>query len=71
MTNKGRIDITCFIEDKIYIIEFKVIKREKEKGSALSQIKERKYYEKYASEGKEIYLVGMEFSEREKNIVKL
>ncbi|MCL0067463.1 PD-(D/E)XK nuclease domain-containing protein [Peptococcaceae bacterium] len=69
MTNKGRIDITCFIEDKIYIIEFKVIKREK--GSALSQIKERKYYEKYASEGKEIYLVGMEFSEREKNIVKL
>ncbi|MCL0032436.1 PD-(D/E)XK nuclease domain-containing protein [Peptococcaceae bacterium] len=69
MTNKGRIDITCFIEDKIYIIEFKVIKSEK--GSALSQIKERKYYEKYASEGKEIYLVGMEFSEREKNIVKL
>ena len=39
MTNKGRIDITCFIEDKIYIIELKVIKSEK--GSATFTIREK------------------------------
>jgi len=62
VTNKGRIDLTLFIEDKIYIIEFKV------GNKALKQIKERKYYEKYLNENKEIYLVGIEFDENEKNI---
>ncbi len=69
VTNKGRIDLTLFIEDKIYIIEFKVIANDKEQGTALKQIKEKKYHEKYIKEDKEIYLVGMEFSEEEKNIV--
>ncbi|MCD5405959.1 MAG: PD-(D/E)XK nuclease domain-containing protein, partial [Desulfotomaculum sp.] len=69
VTNKGRIDLTVFIEDKIYVIEFKVIKNEKEKGTALKQIKEKKYHEKYVDERQEIYLVGMEFGEEERNIV--
>ncbi|MCL0052415.1 PD-(D/E)XK nuclease domain-containing protein [Peptococcaceae bacterium] len=58
-----------FIDDKTYIIEFKVITSEKEKGTALKQVRERKYHEKYLEESKEIYLVGMEFSENERNIV--
>jgi len=58
VTNRGRIDLTLFIEDKIYIIEFKV-------GSeALKQIKEKKYYEKYLNEKKDIYLVGIEFEDK-------
>jgi len=69
ITNKGRIDITCFMGDKTYIMEFKVMKSKREKGSVLVQIKKKKYYEKYAGGGKEIYIVGMEFSEEEKNIV--
>lgn len=46
-----------------------MIANDKEQGTALKQIKEKKYHEKYIKEGKEIYLVGMEFSEEEKNIV--
>ncbi|MCL0028175.1 ATP-binding protein [Peptococcaceae bacterium] len=69
VTNKGRMDLTLFIEDKIYVIEFKVIASDKEKGTALKQIKERKYHQKYIGESKKIYLVGMEFSEGERNIV--
>ena len=65
VTNLGRIDLTLFIEDKIYIIEFKV-------GSddALSQIKEKNYAQKYKNHNKEIYLVGINFSKEKRNIVK-
>ncbi|BAI79854.1 conserved hypothetical protein [Deferribacter desulfuricans SSM1] len=66
VTNKGRIDLTLFVNDKIYIVEFKV---DGKKGEALRQIKEKKYAEKYLDKSKEIYLVGIEFSSEEKNIV--
>ncbi|MCK5663662.1 MAG: PD-(D/E)XK nuclease domain-containing protein, partial [Thiotrichaceae bacterium] len=39
---------------------------------ALSQIKEKRYYEKYdkddAQPNREIYLIGIEFSKEERNI---
>ena len=66
-TNKGRIDLTAFMENKIYIIEFKVVDKPSE--DPLKQIKEKKYYEKYLSEEKEIYIVGIEFSEEQMNII--
>ncbi len=65
VTNKGRIDLTLKFDDKIYIIEFKVNNEE-----PLKQIKEKKYYEKYLSVNKEIYLIGIVFDEKEKNISK-
>ena len=37
-------------------------------NSALKQIKEKKYCEKYLGKRKEIYLLGIEFSKVEKNI---
>ncbi|MDL1963514.1 MAG: ATP-binding protein [Deltaproteobacteria bacterium] len=67
-TNQGRIDLTVKLDDKIYIIEFKVIEVDKTKGSALEQIKKKKYSEKYQQKGKKIYLVGIEFSKNDKNI---
>ena len=36
--------------------------------NALKQIKDKKYPEKYLSENKDIYLIGIEFDEAEKNI---
>jgi len=63
VTNKGRIDITLLIKDKIYIIEFKVGDE-----NALSQIKEKNYHQKYLNQDKEIYLVGINFDEDERNI---
>ncbi|UOD35232.1 ATP-binding protein [Deferribacteraceae bacterium V6Fe1] len=66
ITNKGRIDLTLFVGDKIYILEFKV---DGQQGEALRQIKERNYAEKYLNEGKQIYLIGIEFSSEQKNVV--
>ena len=63
VTNKGRIDLTLFIEDKIYILEFKVGTED-----ALAQIKDKNYAQKYLAEGKDIYLVGINFDEQERNI---
>ncbi len=69
VTNHGQVDMTVFFEKKVYVLEFKVIELT-ETGSALSQIKKKKYYEKYiSSEAKEIYLIGVEFSRDSRNIV--
>ncbi len=67
-TNRGRIDLTVIAQDKVYIIEFKVIE-ETEEGKALEQIKEKRYYEKYQDKYKEVYLVGIEFSKEKRNII--
>ncbi len=66
-TNRGRIDLTILLPDKAYIIEFKV-KDGKEDKDPLQQIKEKKYYEKYLNRVKEIYLIGITFDKKERNI---
>jgi len=63
ITNCGRIDLTVKIDRYIYIIEFKVGKE-----NALAQIKAKNYAQKYLSEDKDIYLVGMNFDEEVRNI---
>ncbi len=65
VTNKGRIDLTIKTNDKILIIEFKV---DAEKEEPIKQIKERRYFEKYLNENKDIYLIGISFDSKEKNI---
>ena len=65
VTNRGRIDFTVFVKDKIYIFEFKV-----KDEDPLFQIKKKRYYEKYLKENKEIILVGINFDEEERNIKK-
>jgi len=67
-TNKGQIDLSVFNQDSVYIVEFKVVE-DKEEGVALKQIKEKKYYEKYKGKYNDIYLIGIEFSKKDKNIV--
>jgi len=59
-TNKGRID-AVIIDKDIYIFEFKF---NGDKDQALNQIKDKKYFEKYQGAGKEIYLFGVEFTDR-------
>jgi len=65
ITNKGRIDLTLKTKDKILIIEFKVDSQE----NPLAQIKKKKYYEKYLKDNLPIYLLGIKFESKEKNIV--
>ena len=63
VTNRGRIDLTIKMPNSIIIIEFKV-----DGSDALTQIKERKYYEKYLDSRLPIYLVGVVFDTKERNI---
>ena len=63
VSNRGRIDLSIEVGERIYILEFKV-----GKGNALEQIRQKRYYEKYMDRGKEIYLVGINFDEEERNI---
>jgi hypothetical protein len=66
-TNKGRIDLVVYFEDRIYLIEFKVLEQ-CGPGKALEQIREKGYAERFA--GREVYLVGVEFSSEERNITQ-
>ncbi len=65
-TSKGRIDLTIKLDTVIYIIEFKV-----DNSSALQQIKDKKYHEKYIGADLPIYIVGIEFDTKNRNISKL
>jgi len=65
-TNFGRIDMTMIGPDGIFILEFKVDKPDE---SAIYQIENKKYYEKYLSENKKIYLIGIYFDSEKRNIV--
>ena len=65
-SNKSRVDLTLKLEDKIYIFEFKVV--EHNTGAALAQIKAKGYHKKYASLGRRIFLVGIEFDKGERNV---
>lgn len=59
-TNRGQMDLTIILPDKIIILEFKP-KKNGDAQSALQQIKNKNYAQKYISEKKSIYLIGMSF----------
>lgn len=65
MTSVGIMDGVLELDDKIYVIEFKYqnggITLESLVQSALNQIKDRKYYESYLAENKQIILLGVGF----------
>ncbi len=63
ITNRGRIDFTVFISERIYIFEFKVTDEE-----PLKQIKEKRYFEKYLDSGRKTIIAGINFDEKERNI---
>jgi hypothetical protein len=67
VTSVGKIDMTVFYEDRVYIMEFKVVELEGE-GKAIAQLKGKKYWEKYADKAEKIYLIGIEFSRETRNI---
>ncbi len=69
-TNHGRIDMTVRLETLVFIFEFKVLDLDKTPGTALEQIRQKGYAEKYQGRNLEIYLIGVEFDRDERNIVR-
>jgi hypothetical protein len=77
-TNLGRIDMMLRACGRIYLFEFKVVDSvaggipsdgAPSGGRALQQIKDKGYADKYRAEGLPIYLIGVEFSKAQRNVV--
>ena len=64
-SSHGYVDLAIQLAEHTYIVEFKLVRRPSETNSALQQIIERGYARKYSGN---VYLIGIEFSERERNI---
>ena len=67
-TNLGRIDMALKACERIYLFEFKVVESAPG-GRALQQIKDKGYADKYRAQGLPIYLIGVEFSKEQRNVV--
>ena len=63
-TSRGRLDAIVQTDEYIHIMEFKMGSAE----DALNQIEDKKYYEPYLNQDKKVILLGIAFSEEEKNI---
>jgi hypothetical protein len=61
----GRIDAVMIYSNRVYIFEFKL---NESADSAIEQIKAKKYYAAYENQGKEIYLIGINFSGKKKEV---
>ena len=68
VTNQGRIDLSLKLEKRVYLFEFKVIDGEPD-GSALQQLIDKGYADKYRAPGIEITSIGIEFGRTARNIV--
>ncbi len=66
-SNAGRLDMALRFNGQIYLFEFKVVELNPD-GRALQQIKDRGYADKYAAEGRPIYLIGVEFSRERRSL---
>jgi len=65
-SSMGRADMTMFLPNSIIIFEFKV---DMDSEATIEQIKTKKYCEKYATDGRDIYMIGMSFDSKQRNIV--
>ena len=66
--SRGRADMAIRFNGRVYLFEFKVVDRGPE-GTALAQLKEKGYADKYRDLGRPVHLIGVEFSREERNIV--
>ena len=66
-TSQGRLDMAVLFNDQVYLFEFKTVGKAPE-GSAMAQLEEKDYADKYRYLGQPIHLVGMEFSREERNV---
>lgn len=67
-TNHGRLDMVLKFENQVYLFEFKVVELTSN-GTALQQIKDKQYADKYRALNQPIHLIGVEFSRENRNIV--
>ncbi len=64
-TNVGRIDLVVEMQSCLYVIEFKF---NKDAATALKQIEQKDYARRYATGEKDLILMGINFSSKNRNI---
>ncbi|MCL2849238.1 MAG: PD-(D/E)XK nuclease domain-containing protein [Micrococcales bacterium] len=67
-SSNGRLDMAVRLPDAVWLFEFKMVDDEPD-GSALQQVKDRGYADKYRADNVPIHLVGIEFSRNQRTIV--
>ncbi|WP_319577415.1 AAA family ATPase [uncultured Desulfobacter sp.] len=65
----GRADLVLKIDQTVYVMEFKVVEILGDGKKAIDQIREKGYHDSYIQAGKNVILVGIDFSKKERNIV--
>ena len=63
--HKGRLDLIAETDNFLYLMEFKLDEPAKD---AIQQIKDRKYNASYKNSSKTVFLVGIGFSKKERNV---
>ena len=66
-SSHGRLDMAVRTGGHVYLFEFKVVEMAPP-GSALAQLRERRYADKYRDRGEPIHLIGVEFSRETRNV---
>ena len=66
-SSHGRLDMAVRTAGHVYLFEFKVAEMAPP-GSALAQLQERRYADKYRATGEPIHLIGVEFSRTTGNL---
>ena len=66
-SSHGRLDMAVRTAGHVYLFEFKVVEMAPP-GSALAQLQERRYADKYRTSGEPIHLIGVEFSRATRNL---
>ena len=66
-SSHGRLDMAVRFNEAVYLFEFKVVEAAPE-GAAMTQLKARRYADKYRALGQPIHLVAVEFSRDARNV---
>ncbi|MEB4593406.1 AAA family ATPase [Candidatus Thiothrix sp. Deng01] len=74
-SSKGRVDMALRFtlpdgQQQVYIFEFKMVEGAEGDGSALAQIKAKNYAAPYRDGQHRVFLIGMEFNQQARNIVR-
>ncbi|EIM65079.1 Protein of unknown function (DUF1703) [Desulfobacter postgatei 2ac9] len=68
-SSHGRADLVLKTDQTVYVMEFKVVEILGDGKKAIDQIREKRYHDAYVQAGKDVILVGIDFSRKERNIV--
>jgi hypothetical protein len=71
VSNQGKLDMAVKFNGQVCLFEFKVVEKEAKgnENSALQQIRAKRYADKYLALNQPIYLIGVEFSKKERNVL--